>query len=110
MTINNWKPVVKSFLTIAAKHGLVLQGVDNGDGYEKISDLSKGADEASATDEARVYFETPEGKVIGAYLVLGNEPFETVCDYHCHPLMDKASDEFSEAWENKKVPKKTITR
>lgn len=112
-TINNWKPVVKSFLTIAAKHGLQVTEVDDGGDEDETtftSDINVAADAATATDESRVYFRTPEGKQVVAFLVLGNEPYETVCDCSVHPLMDKATEEFSEEWEGKKVPTKIITR
>lgn len=108
-TIYNWKPVVGSFIRIAQHHGLVLQGVDNGDGIVKTASTANAIDEACACDEARVYFTAPDdGKRVVAYLVLGNDPDETVCDYSVHPLMDAAAAEFSKKWEGRKVPTKIV--
>lgn len=107
-TYFNWKPVVRSFLSIATKHGLEVCGVDNGDGMEQCDTVKDAVEEASATDEANVYFKTPDGKRVVAFLVFGNEAYETICDHSVHPLMEMAANEFSKAWEDKKVP--TITR
>jgi hypothetical protein len=107
-TIYNWKPVVGSFIRIAQHHGLVLQGVDNGDGIVKTLSSANAIDEATACDEACVYFTAPDGKRVVAYLVLGNDPDETVCDYSMHPLMDAATEQFSKKWEGKKVPTRIV--
>lgn len=107
-TINNWKPVVKSFIKIALSHGLKLHSVDNGEERIETTDIKTAVDEICSVDEGHVYFLTEEGKKIWAWLVLGNEPFETVADSIVHPALDKACDEFSEKWENRKVPTKEV--
>jgi hypothetical protein len=107
-TINDWKRVVKDFFAIAEIHGLKLVAVDNGDGRVNTPDMASAAEEACACDEARVYFDAPDGKRLVAFLVLGNEPEETVCDYSVHPIMDAATEQFSKKWEGKKVPTRIV--
>ena len=107
-TINDWKRVVKDFLRIAENHGLTIVGVNNGDGMIKTLNIASAAEEASACDEAWVYFDAPDGKRLVAFLVLGNNPEETVCDYSVHPIMDAATEQFSKKWEGKKVPTRIV--
>lgn len=107
-TINHWNPVILSFLSIAAKHGLTPVKVDNGDGWEPVKDISEAVEEICAVDEAYVAFAPDEnGKKPWAFIVLGNEPFESIADYSVHPALDKACDEFLEEWEGKPTPQRT---
>jgi hypothetical protein len=109
-TINNWLPVVKSFLNICAAHGLKIQKVDDGEEDTLTDNVNEAAKAVCAVDEASVYLLTPEGKRLWVFIVLGNSPEETICDHTCNPLLEKAAEEFSSKWEGKNVPTKEITR
>ncbi len=79
----NWKPVVASFLLHMQERGFNAVYVDNGDGKRKVTSNMDATNEASACDEATVYFRSiqhPEEKILPAYLVLGNSPHELVSD------------------------------
>lgn len=79
----NWKPVVASFLLHMQERGFKAVYVDNGDGKRKVETITDATNEASACDEATVYFRSiqhPEDKAFPAYLVLGNSAHELVCD------------------------------
>lgn len=101
----NWKPVIKSFFQIALSHGFALHTVDNG-GDEDVptNTIKESVEEVNATDESHVILIDPNGKCVGFYLVLGNSPEETVCDYSVHDLADKVHEEFSAKWEGKECP------
>jgi len=102
---NNWKPVIKSFFTIALAHGFTLYTVDNGDGEDVLmNSIEEAVEEVTATDESHVVLLAPDGKRVWFFLVLGNEPFETICDYSVHDLADKVHAEFSDEWEDKPCP------
>ena len=103
----NWKPVIKSLLDTLAEHGFEVRSVDNGDGpvAAPAKKPSKWAlDEIAATDESHLTVKGRDGKVLWLFVVLGNEPFETVCDYNCNPALDAACEAFSEKWEGRACP------
>jgi hypothetical protein len=101
----NWKPVIKSFFTIALSHGFTLHTVDNG-GDENVptNTIKEAVEEVAATDESHVILKDPNGKRVWFFLVLGNSPEETVCDYSVHDLAGKVCGEFSAKWEGKECP------
>lgn len=102
---NNWKPVIKSFFTIALAHGFTLHTVDNGDGEDVLMNtIGEAVAEVNATDESHVVLLAPDGKRVWFYLVLGNEPYETICNCSVHDLADKVLGEFSDKWEGKPCP------
>ncbi len=96
------------------KHGIILVSSDNGEFETKVPEGASDdfarrllAYNADACDEARIYLRTPDApeKLRWAYLVLGNEPHETIADYSgAGPALDAVLDEFSEEWEMKKCP------
>lgn len=101
----NWKPVVRSFFKIAMSHGFTPYKVDNGDGNVATPTLKKAVEEACACDDASVYLKHPDReKPVWFYLVLGNEPEETVSDYGAIPIADKVFEEFCAKWEGKPCP------
>lgn len=108
--INNWKPVVKSILNIAAEHGLTVETVNDGEEMFSTENIKEAVEIVCSVDEASVYFADPNGKRVWCFIVLGNEPCETICDHTVNPFMEKAADQFSEKWEGKNVPTKIITR
>jgi len=102
---NNWKPVIKSFFTIALAHGFTIHTVDNGDGEDVLmNSIEEAVEEVTATDESHVVLLAPDGKRVWFFLVLGNEPFETICNYSVYDLADKVHAEFSDEWEGKPCP------
>jgi hypothetical protein len=105
---NNWAPVIKSFIEIAISKGLKLISVDNGEERIKTPTVNKAVEEVDSVDESHIFFETPEGKKVWAWIVLGNSPEETVADSIVNPLLDKACDEFSQKWEGVPTPKKKV--
>lgn len=102
---NNWEPVIRDLLNCLLKNNLTLVSVDNGDGEVDVNSIDEAIYEIDGTDESSLYVKNPDGKRRWVYIVLGNEPFETVCDYTCDPLLDKACDEFSQLWEDRPVPR-----
>lgn len=102
---NNWKPVIKSLLKHLENEGFSPFQVDNGDGRVKTSTWKDALEEINATDESHVYLKHPSvEKSLWLYVVLGNEPEETVCDYSCNEFLDKATGAFSDKWEGKPCP------
>ena len=108
----NWKPVIKSLVVHLQKDGFVLHSVDNGGDIEEIDDINYGIDEICATDESSVWFKHEnEDRLLWAFIVLGNEPFETVCDYTARDsevghFFDQSISAWSESWEDKPCPRK----
>ena len=85
-----------------ADDGSRSQSVD--DGYEEYTTIEAMVNNLTSVDEAWLTVRNPEGKEKNLYLVYGNSPGELVCDYHCDPLIDKATSEHSEKWEVRKQP------
>ena len=102
----NWNPVIKSFFKHAAKAGFSIVAVDNGDGNEVPQDINDAVEEVVATDESRVMLSHPAitDRWLGVFIVLGNAPHETICDYTCNPLLDDVVEAFSTEWETKETP------
>lgn len=108
---NNWRPVIGSLLSKLQKAGFVLVSVDNGDGEV----ILKGTDrekrqqakaEINATDESSLYVENSESIRKWIYIVLGNSPEETVCDYTVDSGLDAVFEEFSNQWQGRPCPTK----
>lgn len=105
---NNWAPVIKSFIEIAISKGLKLISVDNGEERIETPTIDKAVEEVDSVDESHIFFETPDGKRIWAWIVLGNSPEETMADYIVNDLMEAACEEFSAKWEGVPTPKKKV--
>ena len=104
-TRNNWKPVLKSLFSALKKAGITIDEVDNGEEDEGEKDPAKFLEAADACDECRVLVRIPgETRRHTLLVVLGNEPFETVADWSCHPLLDATLEAWSESWEGKPCP------
>jgi hypothetical protein len=69
-----------------------------------MNTFEEAIEEVAATDESHVVLKDPDGKRVWFFLVLGNSPEETICDYSVHELADKVHDEFSAKWEGKACP------
>ena len=108
-TINNWKPVIKSLLNACLDQGLTISGVNDGDEETlSVSTVKEAVDIICEVDESSLYLKTPDGKTVWAWIVLGNEPCETLADYAVNDLLEKAFDQFSKSWEGRSVPKKEV--
>lgn len=107
----NWKPVVKSLLKVLQDHNFKLVRVDDGGDEDEVlsQDQKKAAKEAldimTGVDESTLIVSHPsvEKKMV-VFVVLGNEPWETVCDYSSVDILDIAVDQFSKKWEDKSCP------
>lgn len=62
----------------AADH--VIRSVDNGGGRVKVTNEADTIEECNAADEAYMFVTLPDGTTGWIRFVLGNEPFEVVCD------------------------------
>jgi hypothetical protein len=107
--MNDWKPETKSLLEILQKHGLTIAHLNNGCDedidFDSVS-LEEFIDECYACEESRLYVTNNEGKLLGLYLVYGNDPGELVADYHVDPRIDSAVDEHFNLWMDKPQPMK----
>lgn len=115
-TINDWRPEVRSLLNTLRKHGFIILGGHNGEeGFKRDGrTLADFIDNLIACDEAHLrlgHTKTgPAQRVTSLYLVLGNSPGEIVSDYGIPAdvevalLLDKATLEHGDRWENRKQP------
>lgn len=118
VTINNWKPEVKSLLRRLEKSGFLLDSGHNGeDEFKFDGDRAAFVENLIACDEANIYVrhkDTP-GKLFAVYLVLGNDPGELVSDYSWSECpagkeLDAACFAHSEEWTGREQPKTTVVR
>ena len=100
---NDWEKVVRSFIKNACDEGLVLFGASDGEERIQTTNAKEAARHVCACDEGALYFLDGE-KRVAAYVVLGNEPFETIADYTVNEKLDRACEVFSSKWENRKTP------
>jgi len=62
-------------------------------------------EEATACDECNVYVRLPgESKRHTLFIVLGNEPFETVADHSDHPVLEYILSAWSDELEGTPCP------
>lgn len=106
--INNWFPEVSDLLRSLVKAGFKLVSGNNGENEFKFVNKGQFVRELTACDESWLRVESPEGKRLGLFLVLGNSPGELVADYHCHPLLDKVTTEHYDKWEGSKQLTETV--
>ena len=107
----NWKPVVGSLLKTLQDHNFELVSMDNGDGKvfcqgTPRQQRQQAKTEICATDESHLFVKHPSHgeHLLWIFVVLGNAPEETVCDYTVFDILDLALDQFSKKWENKPCP------
>ena len=111
MTQYNWTSVVTSFINIVKEAGFTLVGADNGEEQLKTDNSNKASSHVCECDEGRIVFKK-DGWRFSAFIVLGNDPCETVADYswkHETPQsiqneFDAATTKFSDKWEDRKCP------
>ena len=108
----NWAPVIESIVRIVQECNITIISADNGEFETKVPE---GASpefvrrlmvyNLNACDEGRLYVKTPGcDRLRWLFIVLGNEPEETICDYIDCPEIDLAFSTFTQEWEGKKTP------
>jgi len=110
VVIKNWKPVIGSLLKKLQTHGFTLVSVaDGGVTYHLTGTARAQRQQAKAAicavDDAVLHVDTSEGSRKWLYIVLGNEPEETVSD-HSGSGLDEVIDEFINQWAGKPCPTK----
>jgi hypothetical protein len=116
-TTNNWKPVVSSLLSKLQKAGCKLITIDQESDPDEWIQIDQtlsptkqrnaATEELCAVDCPQLLVEMPDGKRGWIHIVLGNGPEEIVADYHCHPVLDRVTEDHSAQWESRKVPQIT---
>ena len=111
MKTYNWKPVIGSLLKVLLDHNFTLLAVNNGEEHTSLVGTprerrQKAKTEICATDESSLYVSHPSypNKHQWIFIVLGNEPEETVADYTVNDLLELALEQFCKKWENKPTP------
>jgi len=66
---------------------------------EKTPTIESVVDAVCAVDDSRLYVESPEGKTLGLYIVLGNDLGEAVCDYHVDKHLEKVVNAYYDRFE-----------
>lgn len=106
----DWKPVIKSLLQTMMKHDYKLISIDDGDTHYQVWDVKDGLETIVSVDETNVVFKNEKGTKIWLYIVLGNAPCETVCDYSIPSdrdeaaKLDKVLEDWSDSWEDRDCP------
>lgn len=104
----NWKPVIGSAFFNLEKAGLTITHVNNGDGWEEVSNRKEAVWIANVCDDCRVRVQNAEGQGSTVYIVLGNHPEDLFTDWTLNPATDAAVDAAVEAfgaiWEGKRCP------
>jgi hypothetical protein len=113
VTSLNWNPVVGSLLKTLQDHNFTLVSVDNGDGKEALTGTERQRRQQAkklicAVDVAELFITHPSSpsRSLWVYIVLGNEPEETVCDHTHFDVLNLAVEQFSRKWEGKPTPTK----
>lgn len=109
--MKNYLPVIGSLLKKLQQHGFTLVSVDDGGDTHHLTGTNRDQrQQAKAAicevDQCHLYVDNSEGVRKWLFLVLGNEPEETVCDCSGDSCLDPVLDEFSALWEGKKCPTK----
>lgn len=90
-----------SLLNTLKKHGIQVVSVNDGDSNVPATQEHP-ASTILSVDESWVHVKVPDrDKRLTLYIVLGNDPGEMVCDYHCHPLIEAAMSEHYRRWEGR---------
>lgn len=103
--------MIGSLLKTIQDHGFELSGVDDGDGNATQlkgtprEQRQRAKEIIDSVDESHLYV-TKDEKTFWIFIVLGNDPEETVADYTSNAGLDKAFDEFANKWAGKPCPTK----
>lgn len=84
---------IRQTIRALRKAGHVITGVDNGEEEVPFTPDARESDivdEATATDSASMYVRLPDGTETWVFFVLGNDPFEVICDHgvSLSPVLD----------------------
>lgn len=106
----NYRPVIGSLLKKLQVHGFTLVSVDDGGETHHLTGTNREQRQQAkaaicAVDESHLYVDTSEGSRKWLFIVLGNEPEETVSD-HSGSGLDEVIDEFTNQWAGKPAPTK----
>lgn len=99
-----WEYVVKTLIEELTAAGCAVVGVDDGEGVVRKMDGTEAIAAICGVDESHLYVKTTEGKEGWLFIVLGNEPEETVCDYLVYPVIETAVEKFEKRWEGLGLP------
>lgn len=105
-----WKSVIGSLLKKLQDHGFTLVSVDDGGETHHLTGTNREQRQKAkaaicAVEESHLYVDNSDGVRKWLFIVLGNEPEETVCDCSGSGL-DEVLEEFSKQWEGKPCPTK----
>jgi len=115
--INDWRPVIASFLKYLTDQdpGVTISAVDDGGEEEEKIDqtlsidaqIAAAAEIVNGVDHANIFVRIPgEKKRHMLMVVLGNGPEEIVADHSDHIYIDRAWDAHSQEWTDKPVPQR----
>ena len=115
--LNDWAPVVRSLLGRFTKAGYTIHSVDDGEERHSCDvgsprqQVQYAAECVCGVDEAHVYLRKGDAKVT-LFLVLGNAPCETVCDYGASDAVmsevERVVDAFGDSWEGRRCPTRVV--
>lgn len=105
----NWLPVVGSLLTKLQRASFTLVAVEDGEDLTKLEGTKREQRQQAkalicGVDESHLFVDNSEGVRRTIFIVLGNEPEETVCDYSVDPELDAVVKDFSNQWEGRPCP------
>lgn len=108
--IKNYRPVLGSLLSLLQKAGFDLHAVDNGGGWVALSGTDRQRrqvvkHEILTTQGAALYVEKGDDS-LWLWVVLGDEPEDTVNDYSVDEDLAAVIDQHSKLWEGKPWPTK----
>lgn len=108
-TYNDWTPVVRSLCRALVEAGFSLHSVDDGEERVLTPTVDKATEHVCAVDESHLFVTHPAyDKRPMLFIVLGNDPCETVADYSDRPELDACVEAWSDSWEGRKCP--TVSR
>jgi hypothetical protein len=113
--MRNYLPEIESLLSSLISAGFKLRAVDNGDnlspdGWEYGKGQADFARLLEQTDDSKLLVESPHGRNLVLWIVLGNDPGEMVSDSHSDPELDKVIEAHEEKWEGQRQPMKGFRR
>jgi hypothetical protein len=110
VTSPNYRPVIGSLLKKLQDFGFTLVSVEDGGERHQLTGTNRDQRQQAkaaicAVDESHLYVDTSEGARKWLFIVLGNEPEETVND-HSGSGLDDVLEEFQQQWKGKSCPTK----
>lgn len=106
----NWKPVVASLFQTLAAQGFTVETVNNGDDDVNPKTMREAIEEATACDEAEVWFTHADDRHrFWLHVVLGNAVCETPSNFSCRntatgKLFEQTIEQWSDSMEGIECP------